>query len=107
MTLDDLIGFTREENKRLIRKYDIKDQRVRTLAQMAKLTEETGELSEAVLASLGLVRKEKLGKGQKNMVAEEVVDVIITAFILAQTLNLDVEKALREKMVKIEQRHNT
>ena len=72
--------------------------------QVAKLTEETGELAEAVMAMEGLQRAEKTPPDTKDAAALEVADVIITTLLLANRLGVDVNNALERKIEKIDRR---
>jgi NTP pyrophosphatase (non-canonical NTP hydrolase) len=62
------------------------------------------ENSEEVLAYNLLQRKQKLDNCGKENLPEEFADVIITTLLLAKTMNVDVEKALEEKMQKLNHR---
>jgi NTP pyrophosphatase (non-canonical NTP hydrolase) len=70
---------------------------------MLKIVEEVGELSQAVLAKDGLQRKIKL----KNLprIDHEIADVLITTMLLAENLEIDIEKSLNEKITKIKNRN--
>ena len=76
------------------------------LAQTVKLTEELGELCSEVLAHKSLQRKQKLENHDKENIQEEFADVIITAMLLAKAMNIDIEKALENKIKKINKRYN-
>lgn len=80
--------------------------RERILARTVKLSEEAGELSGEVLGFLGLQRKSKLeGKNLESM-ADEIADVVIVAFLVAKSMNVDVNAALVRKIKKIQEKHN-
>ena len=81
-------------------------ERDRVLARAVKLSEEMGELSGEVLGFLGLQRKSKLeGKTPESM-ADEIADVVIVAFLLAKSMNVEVPAALARKIKKIQEKHN-
>jgi NTP pyrophosphatase (non-canonical NTP hydrolase) len=80
------------------------DEEKRVFARMIKLTEEVGELADEVLARGDFQRQEKLAAYEEGSVEAEFADVLITALLLAKTLNLDVEKALSDKIEKINKR---
>ncbi len=71
------------------------------LAKTVKLTEEVGELANDILATLSLQRKEKLDEFQRTNMYEEFADVVLTVFMLANTLNVDMDRAVRDKLEKI------
>ncbi len=75
------------------------------LAETVKLNEEVGELCNDILAVLKLQRPAKLLKFDKRNIYEEFADVIITTIVLAQTIDVDLERALSDKIKKIEERH--
>ena len=70
--------------------------------RMVKVSEEVGELSDAVLDYFGRQRSDK--EHNADELALEVADVIIAVSILAKTFNVNVEEALRIKMAKIQKR---
>lgn len=74
------------------------------LVETVKLNEEVGELCNDILGVLKLQRKAKQRKFDKRNIYEEFADVIITTIVLAQTAGVDLERALREKLDKIEER---
>ena len=106
MELKDLLEFIEIENKRLRTYYHSTDEDKIILAQTVKLTEELGELCSEVLAHKSLQRKQKLENHDKENIQEEFADVIITAMLLAKAMNIDIEKALENKIKKINKRYN-
>lgn len=75
-----------------------------TFARTIKLGEEYGELCDEILASAGDQRKDKLDKPHE--LEGEFADVVIVAFLLAKSMNVDMQKALKEKIKKIKTKHN-
>jgi NTP pyrophosphatase (non-canonical NTP hydrolase) len=88
--LDRLAGFQNE--------------REAMFAQTTKLTEEVGELAEAVIALHKLQRADKTSDHQHEHLAEECADVIITTLIIADRVALDIDAALAKKIEKINAR---
>lgn len=76
----------------------------RAYAQTVKLSEEVGELSEAVLARFGNQRDKD---GKTYSIDGEIADIIIVLLILGQHLEIDVNKALEQKIQKIIERRKT
>ena len=74
------------------------------LTKTVKLNEEVGELCNDILAILKLQRRAKLEKFDRRNMYEEFADVIITAMQLAITAGVDVERAVGDKIKKIEER---
>lgn len=75
------------------------------LYNTVKLNEEVGELCNDILAILKLQRKSKLAKFDKRNIYEEFADVIITTISLALAAGVDTQRALKDKLEKIEERY--
>lgn len=105
MELKELLKFIETENKRLRKHYDVDDAKM-ILAQTVKVSEEFGELCNDILAHSDLQRKQKLDELDRENIREEFADVLITVLILAESMNIDVEKALEEKIKKIDKRYS-
>lgn len=75
------------------------------LTKTIKLNEEVGELCNDILSVLKLQRKSKLEKFDKRNFYEEFADVIITTIQLANSAGVDVERAIGDKLEKIEKRY--
>ena len=76
------------------------------LTRTIKLNEEVGELCNDILSVLKLQRKSKLEKFDKRNFYEEFADVMITTFQLANSAGVDIERAIGDKLKKIEKRYN-
>ena len=75
------------------------------LAQMARLTEEVGELAREVNHTYG--EKSKKASEPVNSVAEELGDVLFVTMIMANSLNIDLTEVFEKNMDKFNQRdHN-
>ncbi len=74
------------------------------LTKTIKLNEEVGELCNDILAVLKLQRRAKLEKFDKRNFYEEFADVIITTIQLANSAGVDIERAIFDKLKKIETR---
>lgn len=75
------------------------------LTKTVKLNEEVGELCNDILSILKLQRKSKLEKFEKRNFYEEVADVLLTTISLANAMGVDVERAINDKLKKIEKRY--
>lgn len=75
------------------------------LTKTVKLNEEVGELCNDILSVLKLQRRAKLEKFNKSNIYQEFADVIITAIQLADAAGVDVERAVEDKLKKIEERY--
>lgn len=76
------------------------------LTKTVKLNEEVGELCNDILSILRLQRKAKLDKFDKRNIYQEFADVIITTIQLAGVAGVDLERAINDKLIKIEERYN-
>jgi NTP pyrophosphatase (non-canonical NTP hydrolase) len=76
------------------------------LTKTVKLNEEVGELCNDILSVLQLQRKSKLDKFDKRNFYEEFADVIITLMQLAGVAHVDLERAINNKLEKIEKRYH-
>jgi NTP pyrophosphatase (non-canonical NTP hydrolase) len=95
--------FIDKEHLRLLKlSSSSEDADKRSLSRCVKLTEEVGELSEAVLHTMKDQRKEKL-TDEKN-VAHEIADVMIVGMLIAKNMDIDVFGALEEKINIIKNR---
>ena len=75
------------------------------LAQMARLTEEVGDLAREVNHTYG--EKSKKASEPVNSVAEELGDVLFVTMIMANSLNIDLTEVFEKNMEKFNQRdHN-
>ena len=75
------------------------------LAQLARLTEEVGELAREVNHTYG--EKSKKASEPVNSVAEELGDVLFVTMIMANSLNIDLTEVFEKNMEKFNQRdHN-
>jgi len=75
------------------------------LVQTVKLNEEVGELCNDILGILKLQRRAKQKIFDKRNIYEEFADVIISTITLAQTAGVDLERALKNKLDKIEEKY--
>ncbi len=75
------------------------------LFKTVKLSEEVGELSNDILSVLSLQRKSKLDRFDKTNLYEEFADVVMSVIKLANSLRVDLERAIRDKTKKIEENY--
>lgn len=80
--------------------------RERTFAQMLKVSEETGELSEQVLWRFGWQRISKKDKISDEKLKNEIADVILATIRLGRLLDMNIEKLLSEKIKILKDRFN-
>lgn len=105
MNLKQLQETIKEQNVRTRPHYKLYSQQEKEiLTKTVKLNEEVGELCNDILSVLRLQRKAKLEKFDKRNFYEEFADVIITTLQLASVAGVDIERAVRDKIKKIEKR---
>jgi len=102
MEIKELQNFAKEENERGRSKTKTSEKES-ILTTAIKLGEEVGEVSEEVLKHFNYQVKDK--SFEKNEISYEIADVIIVASILADSLGIDLEESLKEKMKKIKERY--
>ena len=101
-----LLKWVKKESGRLEKDHErYSDQDKQIFACAIKLGEEFGELCQEVLFHSSLQRKGKMGKFGKENLPEEFADVLICTLLLAQEMNVDIEKALEDKIKKIDERY--
>lgn len=101
--LQEKISELNEKTRPHYKLYTPKEREI--LTKTVKLNEEVGELCNDILSILKMQRKSKLDKFDKRNMYEEFADVIITAMSLAITAGVDVERAVEDKLKKIESRY--
>ena len=105
MTLEELIEFNKKQHQRLINLDTSETKEQRTLFRTIKLMEELGELCEEILG-FSVVQREAKNRLQNNeSLAEELADVLITAFMLAENLEIDPFLAIENKIKKLNERY--
>lgn len=72
------------------------------LAQLARLTEETGELAREVNHYYG--EKQKKSSEAPSTVKEELGDILFVTLIMANSLNIDLTEVFEKNMEKFKQR---
>ncbi len=106
MEFKDLLKFIETEDVRLKKYYgNYPDHEKRILARTVKLNEEVSELCDEILAHCSFQRKKKLDGHTKNNLPKEFADVIITALLLAKSMDVDIKKALEHKIKEIDKRY--
>ncbi len=102
-SLQEKIKILNERTRPQYRLYSQTEKEI--LTKTVKLNEEVGELCNDILSILKLQRRAKLEKFDKRNMYEEFADVIITAIQLALAAGVDVERAVGDKLKKIEEKY--
>jgi NTP pyrophosphatase (non-canonical NTP hydrolase) len=107
MTIEDFQKFIDEQSELLKSATGANQtERERVLVRMIKIGEEFGELCDEVLASIGDQRSGKMEGRNAEDLADEFADVVITTFLLAKSMDVDVMEACGRKIKKIKEKHN-
>lgn len=107
MNFKELQEFTKEYNKKLEEKFGkYEDKEKLILSSTVKLTEELGELCDEVMAFNSRQRQEKLDQKKEENLPEEFADVVLAVFMLARDMDIDMDKALENKIQKIKGKYN-
>lgn len=102
LSLPDLQKILKEHEKELRIKFvSLTKKEKDILAKTVKLQEEVGEFANDILSVLSLQRESKLRKFNKKNLYEEFADIILALSTLANTLGVDLERAVRGKLKKI------
>jgi len=102
MDMKEILEFIKEEHEHQVTKHNVKGDPKTRYTMLAKLMEEVGELSEAILKTDSLQRNDKLNT--EIDLAGEFADVIFVTLILSQEMKVDVRDALDKKLAKIVKR---
>lgn len=104
MNIKEIQDFIDLQISALEKKYGLeKDKEKDNWAYALKVGEELGEVYDVLLKMKGYQRKEKIEE-DKSKIEEEIADLIITSFILARSMNLDLDKIIRNKMEYLKNR---
>ncbi|MBN2881109.1 hypothetical protein JXM83_03580 [Candidatus Woesearchaeota archaeon] len=102
--MDKLLQEVEFIEKKLNIKFPVDTFREKLYGRAVKLNEEVGELCSEVLSFTKDQRIEKLNKSSKESLEEEIADVIISVLVIAKTMDVDVQEALKNKIEKIKNR---
>ena len=106
MNLKTLQEKVKELNEKTRPQYKLYTQTEKEiLTKTVKLNEEVGELCNDVLGVLKLQRRAKMKHFDKRNIYQEFADVIITTIQLAAVAGVDIERAVGDKIKKIEERY--
>lgn len=103
--LQEKIQLLNEQTKPHYKLYTPAEKEI--LTKTVKLNEEVGELCNDILSVLKLQRKSKLDKFNKSNMYEEFADVMVTTIQLAVAAGVDIDRAVGDKLKKIEKKYLT
>jgi len=102
-TLQEKIKILNEKTRPRYKLYSQTEKEI--LTKTVKLNEEVGELCNDILSILKLQRRSKLQKFDRRNIYQEFADVIITTIQLGIICGVDIERAVNDKLKKIEERY--
>lgn len=98
MTIAQLVADYQQISHFLNQKWPLKDQQQRTFARTMKIVEELGELADEILTSMNLQRNSKIAQFSHQNIEDEFADVLGSLILLANELDIDVEKVIKRKL---------
>lgn len=98
MTIQELEAEYRVISDFLAKRWPLKDKQQQIFARIMKLVEELGELSDEILTSMNLARDSKIAKFSRENMEDELADVLASVVLLANELDVDIEKVMRKKI---------
>jgi len=104
MITKELLDIIERIDKKLSEPYDNTKPNKETLLRMIKISEEVWELSWDVLTYMWEARQSKIDNFSKENIKWEFADVIITTLMLAKSMNIDINDAIKTKLKKIKDR---
>ena len=103
LTIEDIQKFADIMHERFIRNAEPIGSREMAYGRMVKVSEEVGELADAVLSSF---KRQRVDKPDTSCeLGAEMADVILAVAVLARGLDINIETALQDKMEKILKRN--
>jgi NTP pyrophosphatase (non-canonical NTP hydrolase) len=98
MTIQNLITSFQKISQKLDHYYPMEDKEKRIFARVTKMVEEFGELAEVALAKANLQRESKNLTNIEQKIEDEFADVFGTLMLLGLELNVDIEKAIENRV---------
>ncbi|HEX7017698.1 MAG TPA: MazG-like family protein [Patescibacteria group bacterium] len=98
MTVNNLVQQYKEISLFLNEKWPLENEQQRIFARTMKIVEELGELADEVLTSMNLQRNSKIEQFSHQNIEDEFADVLGSLILLANELDIDVEKVIQRKI---------
>lgn len=98
LTVNELVAQYQEISDFLNERWPLENENQRVFARTMKLLEELGELSDEILTSMNLQRNSKIAAFSRENVEDEFADVLASLILLANELEIDVEKVIKRKI---------
>jgi len=98
MTIEQLVAEYKKISLFLNERWPLKSHDQRVFARTMKIVEELGELADEILTSMNLQRNSKIEAFSRENIEDEFADVLASLILLANEMDLDVEKVIRRKI---------
>jgi NTP pyrophosphatase (non-canonical NTP hydrolase) len=98
MTVQELVEEYKHISDFLNEKWPLKSHDQRVFARTMKIVEELGELADEILTSMNLQRNSKIQSFTQENIEDEFADVLASLILLANEMDLDVEKIMKRKL---------
>ena len=98
MTINQLVAEYKEVGTFLNTRWPLKDRNQQIFARTMKVVEELGELADEILTSMNLARDTKIANFSRENMEDEFADVLGSLILLANELDIDVEKVIKKKI---------
>lgn len=98
ITIHELVEEYKHISDFLNEKWPLKSHDQRVFARTMKIVEELGELADEILTSMNLQRNSKIEAFSRENIEDEFADVMASLILLANEMELDVEKIMKRKL---------
>jgi NTP pyrophosphatase (non-canonical NTP hydrolase) len=98
MTLNELVSSYKVISEFLNQRWPLKSHDQRVFARTMKIVEELGELADEILTSMNLQRNSKIKAFSRQNIEDEFADVFASLILLANEMDLDLEKVIKRKL---------
>ena len=98
MTIKSLVDQYKEISIFLNERWPLKSKDQRVFARTMKIVEELGELADEILTGMNLQRNSKIAKFSEENIHDEFADVLASLILLANEIDIDVEKVIKKKI---------
>lgn len=105
MINNQLKKFIEKQENNIRNRFPNLSYRELSLLLHGKIIEEFGEFTGELLTYFRYQRKEKMKNFKFEKLEEEFVDLLLTVLILGEKLDIDIDKSLKLKMKKVEERN--
>lgn len=102
--LNNLLAKYRKINAYFDKQFPQLTKEYKILARLSKITEELGELNDAVHGELGIHRADKQALYKREQLEAEWADVFNTVMLFGMCMDIDIPKTLEKRLQEISAR---